>query len=76
MNLELNVYTKEQRHWCRNYQEQTGFEPLMSDFEHGNESFKEAAKTSVDWFENWASDALLFITDGEMTTIANSGQPD
>lgn len=53
--------TKEQRAWCKEYQRQTGFEPLMDDFLAGNESFLAGARTSVRWFEDWSSDAHLNI---------------
>lgn len=54
--------TKEQRAWCKNYERETTFEPLMDDFLYGNESFVDAAKQSNSWFEQWASDAHLNIT--------------
>lgn len=59
MNFENGKYTKEQIEWCKNYQHETTFEPLMGDYEVGNESFQEAAYKCVVWFEMWASDALL-----------------
>lgn len=51
-------YTDEQRAWCQRYERETTFEPLMCDFEAGNESFLAAAKNSRNWFESWAGDAL------------------
>lgn len=54
--------TKEQREWCRKYQRETGFEPLMGDFEAGNENFKFCANKSVKWFEDWSNDAHLNIS--------------
>lgn len=53
--------TKEQRAWCKNYERETGFDPLMDDFLYGNESFVEGALKSVRWFEDWSSDAHLNI---------------
>ena len=53
--------TKEQREWCKNYERETGFEPLMDDFIYGNEPFVVAAKNSVRWFEDWSCDAHLNI---------------
>lgn len=50
-----------QRAWCKNYQEVTGFEPLMDDFLYGNETFVQAARLSVRWFEDWSSDAHLNV---------------
>lgn len=54
--------TKEQREWCKEYEKQTTFEPLMDDFLYGNESFVHCAKNSVRWFEDWSSDAFLNIS--------------
>ena len=51
--------TKEQRKWVRDYKMHTSFEALMDDFEAGNESFYEAARKSISWFEDWSSDAHL-----------------
>lgn len=53
---------KAQRAWCKEYESQTGFEPLMDDFRAGNVSFKDAAHKSNRWFESWASDAYLNIS--------------
>ena len=54
-----NRYTKKQREWCDNYQNETTFEPLMDDFEAGNETFQKAAWRSVRWFEDWKTDAFM-----------------
>ena len=56
--------TKQQREWCKNYQRETDFEPLMDDFLDGNATFVHAARKSCRWFEQWASDAHLNITRG------------
>lgn len=56
-------YTDDQREWCQQYEHQTTFEPLMCDYEAGNESFIEAAQKSVHWFESWSSDAYLRISE-------------
>ena len=53
--------TNEQRAWCKNYQEQTTFEPLMDDFLHGNETFVKAAKDSIRWFEDLSADTMRQI---------------
>lgn len=65
-------YTLEQRAWCERYERETTFEPLMCDFEAGNESFISAAKNSRAWFENWSGDALHRGCDnipGEMAAL-------
>ena len=54
--------TKEERAWCKRYEKETTFEPLMDDFLAGNETFLEAARASVRWFEDWSRDALLNIS--------------
>ena len=51
--------TKAQREWCKEYELATTFEPLMDDFLYGNETFVQAAKKSLNWFESWSSDAFL-----------------
>ena len=56
--------TKKQAAWCKNYQEQTDFEPLMDDYLFGNETFVHAAHKSCRWFEDWASDTHLNISRG------------
>jgi len=60
--VNIPKYTAEQLRWCRMYEAETGWAPLMCDFENGNESFYEAARRSVGWFESWASNALLRVT--------------
>lgn len=54
--------TKAQIEWCKLYEEQTTFEPMMDDFKAGNESFVDAARKSNRWFESWASDSHLNIS--------------
>ena len=56
------VMTAEQKAWCKLYEQQTTFEPLMDDFLAGNETFVAAAKKSNYWFESWSSDAHLAIS--------------
>lgn len=56
-------YSKKQAEWCRMYERETTFEPLMCDYEAGNESFVEAAKMSISWFESWSCDAHLRVGD-------------
>lgn len=58
----LTKYDQRQRKWCAHYESMTGFEPLMCDFEAGNQSFVEAAKLSVDWYESHTGDMFLAIT--------------
>jgi hypothetical protein len=39
MRFPKGKYTKEQREWCVLYEARTGFDPMMDDFEAGNETF-------------------------------------
>lgn len=55
--LDRTKYTDKQWKWCNNYQDRTGHEPMMCDFEAGNKSFIEAARFSVDWYEDHSGDA-------------------
>ena len=53
--------TPKQREWCKHYEQQTTFAPLMDDFLAGNESFQSAAQKSVQWFWNWSTDTYLAV---------------
>ena len=61
MKYPRNLYSAEQKAWCQKYQAETTFEPLMCDYVAGQQTFYEAARFSVDWFESWSSDAHLKI---------------
>jgi len=71
MEFDAKNYSAEQIAWCKKYEKETGFEPLMFDFEAGNETFYEAARKSVGWFEDWANDALLRVTADEIPGSPN-----
>ena len=60
--VNISKYSAEQLRWCRMYEAETGWTALMHEFEVGNETFYEAARKSIGWFESWASDALLRVT--------------
>ena len=55
-------YTAAERRWCEAYEAETTFEPLMCDFETGNQTFVEAANFSVKWFKDWSNDVYLKIS--------------
>ena len=55
--------TAQQRAWCKNYDQRTTFDPLMDDFFAGNESFLDAARKSVRWFEEWSNEAHCNVRD-------------
>lgn len=61
MKFPKKLYTAEQKAWCVMYQAETTFEPLMCDYVAGHQTFYEAARISVDWFESWSTDAHLKI---------------
>ncbi|CAE6820399.1 hypothetical protein R70006_06170 [Paraburkholderia domus] len=63
MKFLKGKYTQAQQAWCENYEARTGFDPLMDDFEAGNESFYEGATKSVSWYEDHSNDALLSISN-------------
>jgi len=56
-------YTPEQRAWCEQYERHTTFEPLMCDYEAGNQTFVDAAQFSVRWFDLWAGDVQRIVGD-------------
>ena len=51
-------YNKAQVEWCKNYERETTFEPIMCNFEAGEQTFQEAANWNVKWFEDWSVEAL------------------
>lgn len=62
LTYERKYFTTPQWQWCRDYLLETGFEPMMCDFVANTQSFAEAARLSIAWFESWSSDAYLRIT--------------
>lgn len=50
------LYSEDQKNWCSRYEADTGFEPLMDEYEAGNESFVDGAKRSLGWFSDWAEE--------------------
>ena len=60
--VDISKYSAKQLRWCRMYEAETGWPALMQDFESGSETFYEAARKSIGWFESWASDTLLRVT--------------
>ena len=57
INGNINM-TPAQREWCKSYEEQTGFDALMDDFLDGKQTFEQAAKRSVQWFEDHSAEAI------------------
>ena len=55
-------YTDEQWAWCMNYENRTGFDPMMDAFEIGEMSFYKAARRAIDWYESHSSDAFLAVS--------------
>ncbi|NAP32626.1 hypothetical protein [Pseudomonas syringae] len=51
-----------QRAWLKQYEEQTGFEPLyQEEFDSGAMNFAAVARANIDWFEAWSTEAHLAI---------------
>ena len=58
----MGEMNRAQKKWCKEYEESTFFEPIMDDFRNGNETFLEAARRNIKWFEDWSCDALRAIS--------------
>lgn len=56
------LYTPAQKKWCIEYESLTDFEPLMSDYEAGRQSFRECARASVRWYELHTADMHLRVS--------------
>lgn len=61
IKMSESRYTTEQRAWCKTYRCETGFAPMMDQFERGEETFREAATRSIRWYEAHTSDVHLRI---------------
>lgn len=55
-------YGPKQREWCIAYETETGFDPMMDDYEAGLQTFAEAAVASLRWYEDHTRDAHLRIS--------------
>lgn len=60
----LDRFTSAQLRWCRWYEAETGFEPVMCDFVAGNQSFEEAATWNLWWFKAWTTETLQRLKRG------------
>ena len=60
------LYSEAQKKWCDDYELWTGFEPLMSHYESGEQTFEECAKASVRWYEMHTSDMHLRVSSMPM----------
>jgi hypothetical protein len=48
--------TTEQREWLKQYESDTGFEPMyQKDIDSGEKTFYEAARANVQWYESHTS---------------------
>lgn len=53
-----------QRAWCKKYERNTTFEPMyQEDLDSGEINFDNFAKANIGWFEDWASEMLLSISN-------------
>ena len=48
------LYLKRQAQWCRMYEIETSFEPVMEEYEQGNFTFRQAQDWNIAWFKSWA----------------------
>lgn len=56
MKFPKGKFSAEQRAWCKEYKDLTGWEPhAMQDYILGAKSFTEAATDSIEWFESWSA---------------------
>ena len=50
----VKLYSQKQANWCRAYEIETSFEPVMEDYEAGTMTFREAQDWNIAWFKAWA----------------------
>ena len=58
-----SMYTAAQAEWCRTYERETLFEPVMDDYEQGTMSFKQAQVWNVEWFRLWSIETHKKLKD-------------
>lgn len=63
-------YNAQQRDWCVAYEAETGFDPMMDDYEAGLQTFAEAAVSSLRWYEDHTTDAHLRISSKVIPGVA------
>lgn len=51
-----DLYTYSQAHWLDTYEVLTTFEPMVDDYEAGNETLEECFEFNVSWFLSWAAE--------------------
>lgn len=56
-------FDEAQRAWCEHYERETDFEPQMDDYIAGNQTFVEAARAAVAWFELHTRDQFQRMSD-------------
>lgn len=62
MAITSTTATPEQRAWLQHYENACGFEPMhQEELDSGEMTFAQVYRANVDWFEAWATDALLAI---------------
>jgi hypothetical protein len=60
--FDRSKYTPEQWEWCVKYENRTGFDPMMEDFEAGIKTFYEAAQHACAWYDDHTGDAHNAVT--------------
>lgn len=62
MPITSTTATTAQRAWLKQYEDQTGFEPLHQDsLDSGEMTWAQVAQANVDWFESWSMDTMRGI---------------
>jgi hypothetical protein len=57
------LYRPKQREWCEKFERETGFEPMLDEYESGEKTFPEIAKFDIEWYESHSSDVFLQVSD-------------
>ena len=60
----IQLLSTEELDWLKNYEAETGFEPLhLEDFIEGEITFRELARRNITWWEDHAAGVLRNISD-------------
>lgn len=51
-------YTPAQRNWCIRYETETLFEPVMGEYEAGEQTFEQAQAWNKQWLLDWAKETV------------------
>ncbi len=77
MKFPKGKFSPEQRAWCKEYKDLTGWEPhAMQDYILGAKSFTEAAADSIGWFESWSGHVKLTLMRLPVPESENENLPE